>query len=313
MSTITSELETVYFWKYKYKIAQTMLSMLSVRAMLSTPQSINFTSLGLLRSLTAAAFSTNTIATRPYYDSQSARWITPHDPEYFRLSVDLTKHPKLQDDTTLLTPLHERHTALQMLGDKYSTIVLPPTPILQNNNNIEAHSTLTQSAFVIPSIFPYHASTSAPDNVMFDVSVDAEKADVESILKHVGGHFSKANRVRCTISNFKTQSPVSLGSLCGKLCDAGSEEIFLFNEPDCDTDDLVEMMEEICYVDAPGGPMLGRLGLNYSSSLSSFSVEEFLEEAVFNFGCSKLKVSEEDVAEFASIIQRRGLKCDIKE
>ncbi|GMH58900.1 hypothetical protein TL16_g02712 [Triparma laevis f. inornata] len=74
------------------------------------------------------------------------------------------------------------------LSSLYSTFVLPSTPILQNNNNIEAHSTMIddESVMVVPSIFPYHASTSAPSNVIFDVSVDVEKsADVESMVNHV--------------------------------------------------------------------------------------------------------------------------------
>ena len=48
-----------------------------------------------------------------YYDSQSARWITPHNPSHFKLSVDVSSRTGLEDSDTLLTPMHERHEILK--------------------------------------------------------------------------------------------------------------------------------------------------------------------------------------------------------
>ena len=66
-----------------------------------------------------------------------------------------------------------------------------------------------------------------------------------------------------------------------------------------DVDHLVEVMGEICYVDAPGGPMLGRLGVNFVSKED----DEFWGEAVFGFGVSKVKVEEQDVGDVCRILE----------
>ena len=163
-----------------------------------------------------------------YYDSQSARWVTPHDPSSLKISVDVsTSRPKLDDGDALLTPLHERHEALKELASMYSTIVLPASPFLQNNNNVATHAALVGEGVrtVVKSIFPYSTSVAAPENVLFEVEVDCEKwgDSGEKAAEHVRAHFDRGNRVRVTARGLGAGA-LEVGKVAGVLADAGGEE-----------------------------------------------------------------------------------------
>jgi len=243
-----------------------------------------------------------------YYDSQSAYWVTPHDPKSLKISVDVSaSRPDLDDGDALLTPIHQRHEVLKDLAGSYQTIVLPASPFLQNNNNLAAHASLVGERVrtVVKSIHPYSSSVSAPTNVLFDVEVDCEDGgDVkEKAVQHVRDHFERGNRVRATLRGLSAGA-LQVGNVAGVLADAGAEEIFLDNGPGTDCNDLVAAIEEVCYVDAPGGAMVGRLGLNFVDD------DEFWEEAVEAVGVAKLKVKEEDI----DLLRRRiadGITCDV--
>ena len=171
------------------------------------------------------AFSELSLKPTSYYDSQSARWITPHDHNVFILDV---------------------------VGEKSNLI------------NITVSATSPQS-----SLAKIASSFTTPN---------------PSTQKHI--------RIRATISNFENLSPIDTGMLAAKCCDAGAEEIFLANQKNHNIDDLVGHLEEVLYVDAPGGAMLGRLGLNFVTGC-----EEFDEEVIRNIGVRKFNVSRENLGD----------------
>jgi hypothetical protein len=170
----------------------------------------------------------------------------------------------------------------------------------------ESANMVNEQCQILVESNPDSTSKSFGNNVVMNVAIDAT-ADITVACEHIAAHFSKGNRVRTTITNFMKEDPIAIGAIAGKACDAGSEEVFLANKPGDEVDDLVMVIEEVTYVDAPGGPMLGRLGLTYINE------EEFLEEAIDTLGVAKYNLHINDVDNLLQMAKGRGLEHDISD
>jgi hypothetical protein len=208
----------------------------------------------------------------------------------------LTAHPSFAGDEA---------AALKQLSAACSAFS-PPSTVAMTNEQLETNSKLlTDSCQMLIESNPEDSPTATFGSaVIMNVTIDAT-TDVSSACEHIALHFANGTRVRTTLTNFMDVDPIIVGSIAGKVCDAGSEEVFLANEAGADVDDLAMILEEITYVDAPGGPMLGRLGLTY------MECDEFLEEAIDTLGVAKYNVSLDAVGGLLKMAEARGLQHDI--
>ena len=205
--------------------------------------------LGLIRSRTFSACHDGA-----YYDSQSARWITPHDPSYFRLTIDATNNPTMKT----LQSQKDIRGQFNFLSKRYSQFLLPIScDLIQMNESIfdlnHNNSSAKNDTFAILSSTNNEKRIKIPMNTMININIRSDdNHSIDESKKHVAEHFQIGNRIRCSMTNFDSMAPWEIGCIAAELCDAGCEEIFLDNrsQDDCrmDIDDLIQVMEEICYI-----------------------------------------------------------------
>lgn len=217
----------------------------------------------------------STYSSTAYYDSQSARWITRHDPNKFELTVCV---PPSADAT------------------RYGTVHTTKGDHLFNKS---------QTAVVDCD----GSFDTVPSNVVVNIitAPNEPAADTISRIRH---HLTSNNtRLRATITNFTADNPIDIGSHAGRLADEGVSELFIDNVMGTDVDDLRAAIEEISYVDAEGGAMIGRIGLNFIPHYS-----ELMEECVFDLGVSKLRITEEaHLQELCGLLEVAGKQHDVKK
>lgn len=189
-----------------------------------------------------------------YYDSQSARWITPHDPTYFRLTIVANNNPAIK----AMQSKSDVYGQLKFLSERYNQFSLPISSNAFHkgkNDALDYHrlDSAIHDSLAILSTCVHKNPIKIPMNAMLDIIIHSnDSIQIEESKKFVAEHFQIGNRIRCTMTNFDSMAPWVVGCIAAELCDAGCEEIFLdnrFQDEYCmDIDDLIQVMEEICYI-----------------------------------------------------------------
>lgn len=154
---------------------------------------------------------------------------------------------------------------------------------MMNNNNLLSFSSLfPKLRMIVPSTFPYNASMEFPQNVVFAVPWSVSSSGVlDATLGHVKGHTSKSNSVMAVLSGWEEEEGFMTASSVGKLLDLDVPLLNLSIDASTDPSKLLETVEEIGYLDAPGIPAKGRMVFS-SKDWSKIDDEcwEIIEESV---------------------------------
>lgn len=211
-----------------------------------------------LVNLRSRTFSSTRSTDGTYYDSQSARWITPHDPTYFRLTVDANNNPALKS----IQLQNDVHGQIDFLSKRYSQFLLPIASdvfdekknnnprILNQNKNLDS---AVNDSMAILSTSDLKNPIKIPSYTMMNVNVKTnDSSTIDETKKIVEENFEIGNRIRCTMTKFDSMAPWEVGRIAAEMCDVGCEEIFLDNVSQddfgMDIDELIQVMEEICYI-----------------------------------------------------------------
>lgn len=209
-------------------------------------------------SLKFSTFSSKFSSGKPFYDSQSGRWVTPHNPNAFQITVDSSTNAELYSVQTF----KDFKEKLDCLSKRYSKFLLPSVEDLNSNHMDEMFKCLNlhkstailsskDAAFIHKKYSPDHLGNLFVKHVIINVNID-----VASTLKFLKEDIlqlsSQGHRIRCTLCNFDTMTPWDIGSLAAELCDLGTDEIFLDNKSNheyrMEVDEIVQVLEEICYI-----------------------------------------------------------------
>jgi hypothetical protein len=199
-------------------------------------------------------FSSTRSTDGTYYDSQSARWITPHDPTYFRLTVDANNNPALKS----IQLQNDAHSQFNFLSKRYSQFLLPIASDVfdgKKNNILDQNNldSAVNDSLAILSTSDLKDPIKIPSYIMMNINVKTnDSSTIDETKKLVEANFEIGNRIRCTMTKFDSMAPWEVGCIAAEMCDVGCEEIFLDNvsqdDYGMDIDELIQVMEEICYI-----------------------------------------------------------------
>ena len=243
-----------------------------------------------------------------YYDSQSGLHVELHDEGEISLILDKSK------DTSSFVPLQlYKEDSSSDMPDKLNDlkrigvtgVILPNVTFPRDVRNLKTLQHIAPSHEFIfftsanQTTIPFAASSSLSMIVDYSVNDDEDNTQsltrIKSYVEHGASTTIKINDI-----DISSVDPITIANRVAKLIDltGGGDLIWLSSSGnDVDADDMIQMVEELCYLDLPGKIVKSRLMLNSANELV---VEEAMNMGVTKFVIDNIDEQRELVTEVAA-------------
>ncbi|KAL7434563.1 hypothetical protein ACHAXM_004146 [Skeletonema potamos] len=247
-----------------------------------------------------------------YYDSQSGLHVELHNEGEISLILDVSND---LTSTSSFVPLQlYKEDSSSDMPDKLNELrrkgvigaILPPITFPRDMRNLKTLQHIAPPGFLFftsmnhsESVISFAASSSL--SMMVDYSVrDADNAESSTRMKSYVEHGSSTT-IKINDIGKGSDGPIVIANRIATLIDlTGSGDlIWLSSGNEDDADDMIQMCEELCYLDLPGKPVKSRLMVNSSN-------EKAVTEAMFS-GVNKFVIdNEEQIALVTEIAEEQG-------
>jgi len=223
-----------------------------------------------------------------------------HNEGEISLILDVSKD---HTSTSSFVPLHlYKEDSSSDMPDKLNELkrkgvtgaILPPITFPRDIRNLGTLQHIAPPGFLFftsvnqtETAIPHAASSSLSMIVDYSVSDEDNTESSTRIKSHVEHGSNTTIKIK-DIGKGSSDGPIVIANRIATLIDhtGGGDLIWLSSGNEVDADDMIQMCEELCYLDLPGKPVKSRLMVNSSN-------EEVVEEAMFS-GVNKFVIDNEE-------------------